>query len=362
MNFKPSIYQQKIIDWIHDPKGKHGICQAVAGSGKSTTLRLVATDLVKSGIDIDDIKIIVFGKQNQLDLTEKFGHKWKYSISTLHSAGYRILANSLEQKLIVDTAKYKKIGRKTRYLSVKKQAGKLLEREAITSESQFLKLFDLARFNLSNFDTEDLEQIANEHNLDGINNFMLCSDAIAELCFIGLEHYESYGVIDYADMICLPNLYGEKQRLKVTPNKFVLVDECQDLNRAQMELSFKLAGDNGRLLYVGDPNQAIFGFAGASCDSYEQIKQHSMAVEMPLSICYRCPKSHIKLVKKVFPKIPFQSAENAIEGVLEQIEPSDAIHEQNDLVICRKTAPLVGYCLKLISQGIPAKVRGRDIG
>lgn len=132
--------------------------------------------------------------------------------------------------------------------------------------------------------------------------------------------------------------------------------------REAMELSFKLVGDSGRLLFVGDPRQAIFGFAGASCDSYEQIKQHSKAVELPLSICYRCPKSHIKLVNKIFPEIPIEPSGDAPYGLIEQIEPDNAIHEQNDLVICRRTAPLIGYCLKLIGQGILAKVRGRDIG
>ncbi|VEP12041.1 hypothetical protein H1P_1300001 [Hyella patelloides LEGE 07179] len=50
---------------------------------------------------------------------------------------------------------------------------------------------------------------------------------------------------------------------------FVLVNECQDLNLCQIELSRKLVGKDGRLLYVGDPKQAIFGFAGAKCNSYD---------------------------------------------------------------------------------------------
>ena len=363
MKFQPSIYQEKIIEWASNPEKKHGICQAVAGSGKSTTLKLVAIDLMKRGVSIDDIKVIVFGKQNQLDLVKKFGWQWTHSISTLHSIGYQMLASNLEQKLTVDSSKYQKIGREIGYLGTKKYAGKLMKNVAIESESQFLKLFNLARLHLSSFDLEDLEQIASEHTLDGILDFYSCSEAITEMSKIGLHYYSTMGVIDYSDMICLPIALSEaSNHFKIIPNKFVLVDECQDLNAVQRELSFKLVGDNGRLLFVGDPNQAIFGFAGASCDSYEQIKTSANATELPLSICYRCPKSHIQLVKGFFPKIPIFPTIDAIDGVIEQIEPSEAIHEQNDLVICRKTAPLVGYCLKLIGQGIPAKVKGRDIG
>ena len=79
------------------------------------------------------------------------------------------------------------------------------------------------------------------------------------------------------------------------------MDECQDLNRCQIELSRQLAGKKGRLLYLGDPRQAIFGFAGAKCHSYQLVKARSNCVELPLSICYRCPKSHIALVKEIFP-------------------------------------------------------------
>ncbi len=39
-----SSYQERIIDWVKTGKG-HGCCNAVAGSGKSTTLRLAAIAL-----------------------------------------------------------------------------------------------------------------------------------------------------------------------------------------------------------------------------------------------------------------------------------------------------------------------------
>jgi superfamily I DNA/RNA helicase len=41
-DFKLSIYQQGLIEFMTNPDEKNAICNAVAGSGKSTTLFYVA--------------------------------------------------------------------------------------------------------------------------------------------------------------------------------------------------------------------------------------------------------------------------------------------------------------------------------
>ena len=150
------------------------------------------------------------------------------------------------------------------------------------------------------------------------------------------------------------------------------MDECQDLNAAQLELALSLAGTNGRILAVGDPRQAIMGFAGADNRSYQKIVERLQAKELPLSICYRCPKSHINLVKWNFPEIPIEANETAPEGKIHKIKekdlwetefdgfaqvPKDSNLREDDMVICRKTAPLVSLCIKLIARGVPATVK-----
>ena len=58
--FVPSRYQLKIIDWILRGNGS-GCCNAVAGAGKSTTLKIVAKTLEENGYRPSQIKICVFG-------------------------------------------------------------------------------------------------------------------------------------------------------------------------------------------------------------------------------------------------------------------------------------------------------------
>lgn len=169
---------------------------------------------------------------------------------------------------------------------------------------------------------------------------------------------------DFVEQVWLPSHWDLGNETWFKPYKVVLVDECQDLNKAQLNLIKILAGSTGRILSVGDPKQAVMGFAGADDNSYNNVVKETGAIELPLSICYRCPKSHIELVKKQFPGIPIEAADNAIIGEIKQIKPEQIIDHviNGDMILGRKTAPLVGLCIRLISQGKKAIVKGKKIG
>ena len=150
-----------------------------------------------------------------------------------------------------------------------------------------------------------------------------------------------------------------------------LVHNCQDLNACQRDLILRARGrtidaatgeiSEGRFLFVGDDRQAIMGFAGADTRSFWTIQEKLGATVLPLDICYRCPKSHVRLAAEIVPDI--RHAPTAKEGEIVSIFAADAAQaiQKNDLIMCRKTAPLVGLCLRLIRAGKPAQVRGRDI-
>jgi DNA helicase II / ATP-dependent DNA helicase PcrA len=89
-------------------------------------------------------------------------------------------------------------------------------------------------------------------------------------------------------------------------------------------------------------------------------------MELPLSTCYRCPKSHIKLVRSIFPDIPIKAFSKNKEGNIEyisdrQLEDKDFL-VTGDLLLGRRTSPLVKLCIRLISKGVSATVKGRAIG
>lgn len=53
--------------------------------------------------------------------------------------------------------------------------------------------------------------------------------------------------------------------------RFVLIDEFQDSNIAQIELAALLAGDEHNIFAVGDPDQAIYRFRGASNAAFDEF-------------------------------------------------------------------------------------------
>src|SRR5216684_3138890 len=56
--------------------------------------------------------------------------------------------------------------------------------------------------------------------------------------------------------------------------RFILVDEFQDVNFAQVKILAALTGTEGNLFAVGDPDQAIYRFRGASSAAFELFHRH----------------------------------------------------------------------------------------
>lgn len=109
--------------------------------------------------------------------------------------------------------------------------------------------------------------------------------------------------------------------------------------------------------------QAIMGFSGSDNHSVDKIIARTNATTLPLSICYRCPSSHIRLAQMVVPSI--EPRPDAPEGEVifaSGEEDLQKMVQTGDLVICRLTAPLIKECIRLIKNKVSAKVRGRDIG
>jgi DNA helicase-2/ATP-dependent DNA helicase PcrA len=80
--------------------------------------------------------------------------------------------------------------------------------------------------------------------------------------------------------------------------QYILVDEFQDINRASGVLLRQLAGEEGRVWVVGDANQAIYSFRGASPANIANFQQdYPDARVLPLSRNYRSRPDIVRLAE-----------------------------------------------------------------
>lgn len=118
----------------------------------------------------------------------------------------------------------------------------------------------------------------------------------------------------------------------------------------------------GRIVIVGDDRQGIYGFRGASVNALDLLKAKLQADEMPLTVTRRCPRAVVALAAQIVPD--FTAHPDAPEGTVDTLEESKIVSavKPGDFILSRTNAPLVGLCLKLVANDIPARVRGRNIG
>lgn len=80
--------------------------------------------------------------------------------------------------------------------------------------------------------------------------------------------------LDFADQVEIAVRLAALPQVKdVESSKYcaVLLDEFQDTSPPQLELFARLFGEGHPVMAVGDPNQAIYGFRGASADALEKF-------------------------------------------------------------------------------------------
>ena len=107
-----------------------------------------------------------------------------------------------------------------------------------------------------------------------------------------------FKLIDYDDIILLAYEALSKSDAKgmaMTGYNWIQVDEVQDLTGIQLAIVELLKGDNASVLYLGDEQQAIFGFAGAGGRALEQLKIRCRGHIYHLDTNYRSPKELVSL-------------------------------------------------------------------
>ena len=113
------------------------------------------------------------------------------------------------------------------------------------------------------------------------------------------ERARHRNLVDFEDMLSLTcDLFSKRPDiLAVWQSKYsyILVDEFQDINPMQYEVVRMLAGKSRNLFAVGDDDQSVYGFRGASPEIMLRFpKDYPDAKLVTLSVNYRCSEEVLK--------------------------------------------------------------------
>lgn len=345
-----SSYQSAVVSFVRNQSG-NALVQACAGSGKTTTLCLVAGALTGRAI------ALAFNKKIEVELNSRFKRdSLPIEARTVHSIGLNAFTRRFG-RASVDGQKLKNLLSKVADEKTQKMYGSFICKLVNLAKDEGIGIFSSIE------DIGEWNRIATHHGLELDSDSE--SASVEEAYMLSIELLKASNnelkQLDFSDMIYLPLLLN----CPFDKYDFVLVDECQDLSKIRQALVKSLFHKTTRAIFVGDKGQAIYGFTGADSAAMENIKTEFNAIELPLSISYRCAKAVVNYAKQFYPTI--ESFEGAQEGEVKSIQYSELLENpgkltSEDAILCRNNAPLLKTAFSFLRKGVGCRIEGKDIG
>lgn len=329
----------------------NSIClNAVAGSGKTSTLVLACNEIKPLA---GHILALAFNKKNAMDLEKKLPPA--VDCMTLNSLGHRAWQQRIGKRLFLNDKKIGEICSKICEEFNCKDNWAAIKNLVVHAKNVGLVPSSVKdAYPIVPDNEEEWEYLIQQHSLDDFPDLIAAArKALTESIKQALE-----GTIDFSDQLYMTCIF----RAKMPQYRTVMVDEAQDLSEIQHELISRCVLPGGRLIAVGDPKQAIYGFRGAHSSSMSILSQRFAMKQMPLSYCFRCPQVVIKMAQSIIPQI--QWPEGTITGTFMDYDRKWSLSElkPGSTILCRNIAPLVRMGMECLRASKPCWVAVRDVG
>ena len=238
---------------IEEAEGGPLVVVAGPGSGKTRVLTRRIARLVASGVDPGQTMAITFTRRAAGQMRQRLSALLDGGLGAMQVGTFHRLALSLlrelgcEPKLVLDEVEARRL-----------QEGALADAGLSGSVAAASRAISLAKAA-----AQGTDEIAEEWR----------------------PHYDAYqaalhaaGACDYDDILLdlLRLLEGDAAVREQVRARFpyLLIDEFQDLNAAQYRLVLQLAGAGAGLMAIGDPDQAIYSFRGASPAYFAHLREN----------------------------------------------------------------------------------------
>ncbi len=295
-----NLAQQEAVNYLHGPC----LVLAGAGSGKTRVITHKIARLIQAGCEAKRILAITFTNKAAAEMRERakalIGRDAReVVICTFHALGVRLLRQDgaalglKPQFSILDSDDV---------TSILKDAGGTTDAATARQWQWAISLWKNMGLNAAQAEAQAKDD--NER-------------VTARIMARYEERLAAYQSVDFDDLIGLPlKLLRDHPDVREKWQKnlgHVLVDEYQDTNATQYELLKLLVGERGRFTAVGDDDQSIYGWRGATLDNLKKLPQDFAGLKVikleqnyrSTSAILRAANNVIQPNPKLFPKTLF---------------------------------------------------------
>jgi len=315
----------------------HGPCLVLAGAGSGKTRVIVhkIARLLGSGLEPRQIAAITFTNKAAQEMRERakasVGPKAArdLAVSTFHSLGVRLLREDgpriglKENFSILDSDDV---------LGVLRDAGATTDAKLARSWQWAISLWKNQGLNSA----QALGAAKDDNEL-----------VAAKIMQRYEERLQAFQAVDFDDLIGLPLklLSTDAETRAKWQDRFrhILVDEYQDTNAVQYELLKWFVGDNGIFTAVGDDDQSIYGWRGATIDNLRRLPQDYRSLKViPLEQNYRSSAAILRAANHVIagnPKVFEKKLWSDLgEGEAVTVMPCDGEEHEAERAVARINA------------------------
>ena len=322
-----NLAQQEAVNYLHGPC----LVLAGAGSGKTRVITHKIGRLIQAGLKPEQIAAITFTNKAAAEMRERAKSLIGKSargvlICTFHALGVRMLRQDgaalglKPQFSILDSDDV---------TSILKDAGGSTD---VATARQW-------QWTISAWKNKGLNAAQAEAQASGDEERL-----IARVMGHYEERLSAYQSVDFDDLIGLPlKLLQEHEAVRSKWQAalgHVLVDEYQDTNATQYEVLKLLVGPRGRFTAVGDDDQSIYGWRGATLDNLKRLPQDYPTLKVvKLEQNYRSTSAILRAANnvigpnpKLFPKTLFSELG---EGEPVRVIDCDSEEHEAERVVAR---------------------------
>lgn len=269
MKIKFNAAQRKVIQTIDGPV----IAIAIPGSGKTSVVNERTWNMIQNGIAPDSILVMTFTKAAAETMKKRFVElhgNYPVRFGTIHSVCLSILKKFWPEPVQILKAKDSDFFFRSQFPFADDQKSLI---QAAMNEISYVKNNRIDLEYYSSYVCENSHEfkllLANYENFKREHHCLDFDDIL-------LETYELLQINPYA------------RDYWVQQYKYIMVDEFQDINPIQAGIIYLMVGKNRNICVVGDDDQSIYKFRGASPEIMLRfMKQFPDAKKINIGINYR---------------------------------------------------------------------------